>query len=74
MRDRSYERNMDRGYIDLLNQTYEEFFSRPYDNAPVLVIDSDPLDFVRNAEHLDEIENRIRQALNLSPYQPVLIS
>jgi deoxyguanosine kinase len=73
MRDRSYERNMDRGYIDLLNQTYEDFFSRPYDNTPVLVIDTDPLDFVHHGEHLRLIENRIRQALNLSPYQPSLL-
>ena len=73
MRDRSYERNMDRGYIDLLNQTYEDFFSRPYDNTPVLVIDTDPLDFVHHGEHLRLIENRIRQAMNLSPYQPSLL-
>ncbi|MRR36460.1 deoxynucleoside kinase [bacterium] len=73
MRDRSYERNMDRGYIETLNQTYEDFFSRPYDNTPVLVIDTDPLDFVHHAEHLRIIENRIRQALNLSPYQPSLL-
>jgi deoxyguanosine kinase len=73
MRDRSYERNMDRGYIEILNQTYEEFFSKPYDSTPVLVIDTDPLDFVHHAEHLRIIENRIRQALNLSPYQPSLL-
>jgi deoxyadenosine/deoxycytidine kinase len=73
MRDRSYERNMDRGYIELLNQTYEEFFSRPYDSTPVLTIDTDPLDFVRNPEHLKLIENRTRQALDLSPYQPSLM-
>jgi deoxyguanosine kinase len=73
MRDRSYERNMDRGYIELLNQTYEEFFSRPYDSTPVLTIDTNPLDFVRSPEHLKIIENRIREALNLSPYQPSLM-
>jgi deoxyguanosine kinase len=71
-RDRSYERNMERGYIDLLNQTYEDFFSRPYDNTPVLTIDTDPLDFVHSPEHLKLIENRIREALHLSPYQAEL--
>ncbi len=74
MRDRSYERNMERGYIELLNQTYEEFFSRPYDDTPVLVIDTDPLDFVHHPEHLRLIENRIRETLGLSPYQPALMS
>jgi len=74
LRDRSYERNMERGYIEKLNQAYEEFFSHPYDHTPVLTIDSSPLDFVHNPEHLKQIENRIREALGLSPYQPTLIS
>jgi deoxyguanosine kinase len=72
MRDRPYERNMDREYIAELNQAYEDFFSQPYDHTPVLVIDTDPLDFVRNPEHLTLIENRISAALGLSPYQPDL--
>jgi deoxyguanosine kinase len=73
MRDRSYERNMEVGYIDTLNQAYEDFFSRPYDSTPVLTIDTDPLDFVHNPKHLKVIENRIREVLNLSPYQPSLM-
>lgn len=64
MRDRAYERNMERAYIETLNQTYEEFFSRPYDNTPVLTIDTDPLDFVRHPQHLDLIEERIRAVLD----------
>ena len=72
LRDRSYERNIERSYIEELNQAYEEFFSKPYDNTPVLTIDSNPLDFVCFPEHLNLIENRIREALNLSPYQTEL--
>jgi deoxyguanosine kinase len=72
LRDRSYERNIERSYIEELNQAYEEFFSRPYDDTPVLTLDSNPLDFVRFPEHLNLIENRIREALNLSPYQAEL--
>jgi deoxyguanosine kinase len=72
LRDRSYERNIERSYIDELNQAYEDFFSHPYDDTPVLTIDSNPLDFVRFPEHLNLIENRIRKALNLSPYQAEL--
>ena len=71
-RDRSYERNMERGYIEELNLAYEEFFSRPYDDTPVLTIDTSPLDFVHSPEHLKFIENRIRETLNLSPYQAEL--
>ncbi len=72
MRDRSYERNMERGYIDQLNTTYEDFFSRPFDSTTVLTIDTDPLDFVHHPEHLKLIEDRIRLALNLPPYQTAL--
>jgi hypothetical protein len=40
----------------------------------VLTIDTDPLDFVRYPEHLKIIENRIRETLNLPPYQPSLLN
>ena len=72
LRDRSYERNMERNYIDQLNRTYEFFFSKPYDSTPVLKIDTNPLNIVQNAEHLKLIENRIRESLRLSPFQPGL--
>jgi deoxyguanosine kinase len=71
-RDRPYERNMERDYIDRLNHAYEDFFAEPYDSTPVLSIDSNPLDFVQNPEHLRLIENRIRETLHLNPYQPSL--
>jgi len=74
LRDRSYERNMERNYIADLNRAYEEFFSRPYDGTPVLTIDTNPLDFVRNPGDLGIIENRIREKLILPPFQPFLIA
>jgi len=73
LRDRTYERNMERNYIDDLNRAYEDFFSGPYDGTPVLTIDTNPLDFVRYPDHLSIIENRIRETLHLPPYQPSLI-
>jgi deoxyguanosine kinase len=73
LRDRSYERNMERGYIEELNHAYDDFFSKPYDGTPILTIDTNPLDFVHNPKHLKVIENRIRENLNLSPYQPALM-
>ncbi|MBI2757658.1 MAG: deoxynucleoside kinase [Chloroflexi bacterium] len=72
LRDRSYERNMERDYIDRLNQTYEDFFSRPSNDIPVVIIDTDSLNIIQNPEHLKLIENRIRATLNLSPFQPSL--
>lgn len=71
-RDRSYERQMERSYIDELNVAYEDFFSKPFDHTPILKIDSNELNIIHNAEHIKLIENRIREALGLAPYQPAL--
>jgi deoxyguanosine kinase len=72
-RDRSYERNMERDYIEQLNQAYDEFFNdHQHRRSPVLTIDTGDLDYVRNPEHLKWTENRIRQALKLAPFQPEL--
>lgn len=72
LRDRPYERQMERSYIDELNAAYEEFFSKPYDHTPVLKIDTNDLNFVQAPEHLKLIENRIRETLGLTPFQPAL--
>jgi deoxyguanosine kinase len=71
-RDRSYERNMERAYIDQLNNAYEEFFSDTHQGPPVLTIDTNDLNYVANPEDLKWVENRIRQTLRLSPYQEQL--
>jgi len=73
MRDRPYERDMDSDYIAQLSETYEEFFSKPYQNTPVLTIDTDNLDFVRNPEDLVFIQKKIEAALQETPLQPDLI-
>ena len=62
MRDRTYERQMDRSYIAALRQAYETL-SANYTTTPLLVIDTDTLDFVRQPNDLDDIESRIRAAL-----------
>ena len=71
-RDRPYERQMERGYIDELNHAYEDFFSKPYDSVPVLKIDTNTLNIIQNQEHLTLIENRIKQSMGLPPFQPGL--
>jgi deoxyguanosine kinase len=70
-RDRSYERNMDRAYMDDLNRAYEEFFG-DHTSGPVMVVDSNSLDFVARPEHLAYIVNRIRDTLGIPPFQPQL--
>ncbi len=72
MRDRPYERKMDERYIDALRRAYEELLAG-YTQTPILVIDSDDLDFVRKPEDLDSIEQRIRAAL-AGIRQPALLT
>jgi deoxyguanosine kinase len=71
-RDRPYERNMDRDYIHELNQTYDKFFTQQDQDALVLTIETDDLDYVRNPEALKFVENRVRQTLRLPPFQQEL--
>lgn len=61
LRDRAYERQMERAYIAALRQAYETLFAAH--DLPLLVIEADVLDFVRYPEHLDAIERRVRAAL-----------
>lgn len=68
MRDRPYERNMELAYIGELNQAYEAFFANPRD-LPVLTIDTSQLNFVEQPAHFDRVVNRIRQALQIPPFQ-----
>jgi deoxyguanosine kinase len=77
LRDRPYERNMERSYIGELNQAYDEFYvnrnqTGEDDKSSVLVIDTNQLDYVHSAESLRWVENRIRQSLRLSPFQAEL--
>ena len=65
-RDRPYERNMDPAYIESLHRAYDKFFAN-YDAAPVLVIDTNPIDFVQNADDREDVFNRIRAALGVGP-------
>ena len=71
-RDRPYERNMEQDYIHQLNIAYEGFFGDHHQGTAVLPIDTDNLDYVRNPEALQFVENRIRQTLRLPPFQQEL--
>ena len=72
LRDRPYERSMDRSYIDTINKAYDAFFLKEEYQSRILVIDSNELDFVNREDDLRSIENSIRQKLQLPPYQPEL--
>ncbi|MDY6846726.1 MAG: deoxynucleoside kinase [Chloroflexota bacterium] len=70
-RDRPYERQMDIHYIDTLNRNYNARFKH-YPGQIVLTINTNELDYVRYHDHLEQIEQRIRQTLKLSPFQESL--
>ena len=67
MRGRKYESNMDSNYIDALNQIYNEFFFR-YDKSPLLIINTNDIDFVNDANDLNEILNIIQNPINGTKY------
>lgn len=71
MRDRAYERKMDRVYIDDLRQAYERHFS-DYTQTSLLTIDVDELDYVRDPSALAFIEGQVRTALGIGVYQQPL--
>ena len=58
-RGREYETSIDWKYIDALNQIYNEFFFR-YDKNPLLIINTNDIDFVHNKNDLEEIIEFIR--------------
>ena len=72
LRDRPYEREMERGYIDELNHAYDEFFTASHPDFPTLLIDTNELNFVSRQEDLKLIEYRIHQSLKLAPFQAEL--
>lgn len=71
-RDRPYERSMDQAYIEELANAYEKFIILPKWEQRLLVIDTDDLDIVADPKALQYMIDRIRQALQLAPYQESL--
>lgn len=61
-RKRSFEKNMSRDYIDALNQVYNEYFFR-YQDSPLLIINTNNIDFVKNKKELEEIIKVLRQPI-----------
>ena len=60
IRGREFEKNMDWRYIDDLNQIYNEYFFR-YDKGPLVIINTNDIDFVNNKDDFNEIIDFIKQ-------------
>lgn len=58
MRGREFERNMDPEYIVRLKEAYNAFFFR-YAETPLLVVNTDEIDFVNKAEDFENLVEQI---------------
>jgi deoxyadenosine/deoxycytidine kinase len=54
-----FERNISDDYLSRLSESYGEFFHH-YDDAPLLVVNSDNLNFVDNADDFDLLLDRVK--------------
>ncbi|PPC82917.1 MAG: deoxynucleoside kinase [Methylotenera sp.] len=56
----SYEQDIPREYIERLSNAYSDFFHN-YDTSPVLIVNNEKLNIVKNHSSLDLLLNRIMQ-------------
>ncbi|MFP4547171.1 MAG: deoxynucleoside kinase [Fidelibacterota bacterium] len=66
-RGRDYERDISDEYIESLNQIYNEYFFR-YNRTPLIIINTNEIDFVNNKKDFDELINVIRQPISGTVY------
>src|SRR6267142_3299808 len=57
-RGRPYEKDMEREYLRQLNEAYNHFFFH-YVEAPLLVVNTNGIDFVNNPDDFEDLEKRI---------------
>lgn len=62
-RDRDYERTIDRGYLQQLNDAYENWIKN-FSLCPVLVVPADNLDFVAQSAHMDLILSKVEEKIS----------
>lgn len=58
-RNRPIEKVVDDEYIEDLNEAYNDYFFH-YNDAPLLVVKTDEINFVENADHLNDLVDRIK--------------
>lgn len=62
-RNRSYETSISYEYLNALNQVYNEFFFS-YQDTPLVIINTNNIDFVNNERDLNEVIEVIRQPVS----------
>lgn len=66
-RGRSFEREIDPEYIQTLNEAYNYFFFH-YSQTPLLVVNCNELDFVRNRSHYEDLLAQIIEPFSGTKY------
>ncbi len=66
-RGRSFEQDMDEGYLNALNAAYSYFFHH-YKDSPLLVVNTDNLDFVNVPGDFDLLFDQITEKFNGTRY------
>jgi deoxyguanosine kinase len=70
-RGRPFEKDMDPAYIKQLNEAYNHFFFH-YSGAPLLVVNTNAIDFVNNPEDFEDLLHRIKSHREGTMYyQPI---
>jgi deoxyguanosine kinase len=70
-RGRAFEHGMDRHYLEVLSEAYNHFFFH-YTESPVLIINTNDIDFVERPQDLDELVRHISEAKSgVSFFHPV---
>ena len=62
-RGREFEANISYDYINGLNEIYTEYFFR-YNDTPLVIINTNYIDFVNNSADLDQVIDYIRQPVS----------
>jgi deoxyadenosine/deoxycytidine kinase len=63
LRGRDYEGNMSLDYLKKLNQRYEQWIEQ-FNHSPVIVINTDELDFIGNKEHLGKVISDVQAQIS----------
>lgn len=59
-RGRSFEKGVNEDYLSALNEAFNHFFFH-YEDSPLLIVNTDRLDFAASREHLEDLFARITE-------------
>lgn len=60
-RNYSFEKPIDRDYVEALNRAYDYYFF-DYSETPLLVVKTDHIDFVNRPEHFDDLTEQLHKS------------